>query len=147
MTTLSTQKISKILKKKIQVINEFNKITDKTCTKTSISFLWTSLVVQWITQGTQVWSLSKKIPHAAGQLNRCAATSEALTPIACALQQEQLPRWEACAPQPENSPCLPQPEKACVQQPRPSTAKNKQIFKNQLNSCIPKIYMQKLKHT
>ena len=41
-------------KKKIQVINEFNKITDKICTKKSISFLQTSLVVQWITQGTQV---------------------------------------------------------------------------------------------
>ena len=50
------RKSQRLLKKKKNRINEFDKVTDKIYTKKSISFLWTSLVVQWIMQGTQVWS-------------------------------------------------------------------------------------------
>ena len=52
-----------------------------------------------------------------GKLNLCATTNEAR-----ALQQEKPSQQEAHAPQPE-SPCLPQLEKACPQQQRPSTTK------------------------
>ena len=62
---------------------------------------------------------SGKIPHATEQLkpgsrNYWALTLQLLKPArsrACALQQERPPRWEAHAPQPESSPCLPQLEK------------------------------------
>ena len=42
-----------------------------------------------------------------------------------AMQQEKQLQWEACATELETSPCLSQLEKACTQQQRPSTAKNK----------------------
>ena len=42
-------------------------------------------------------SLSRKIPHALGQLSPCVATTEAQAPIACALQQEKPPQWEVHA--------------------------------------------------
>ena len=48
--------------------------------------------------------------------------------LACALQQEQPLQWEARAPQLENSPSLPQLEKACTQQWRPRTANNKSKY-------------------
>ena len=50
-----------------------------------------------------------------------ATTSEAGVPRARAPQQEKPPQWEARAPQ---------LEKACAQQRRPNTAKNKLIKKN-----------------
>ena len=55
-----------------------------------------------------------------------ATTTEAQASRACAPQQEKSPKWEAYA-QLESSPCSPQLENTCVQQGRPSAAKNKQI--------------------
>ena len=49
-------------------------------------------------------------------------------PRARALQQEKLPKWEALTPQLESGPHSQQPEKAHVQQQRPSSAKNKWTY-------------------
>ena len=56
-------------------------------------------------------------------------------PINCALQQEKPPQWEALTLQLRSPPCWPQTEKARTQQGRPSTVKNKQIFKKR--GCNP----------
>ena len=50
------------------------------------------------------------------------------------LPQEKPPHWEAHARQLENSPHSLQLERACTQQWRPSTAKNKQILKKNQNT-------------
>ena len=55
-----------------------------------------------------------------------APTTEACAPRTCVAQQEKPPQWETHAPQLKSSPCLPQLEKACTQQWKPSTTKNKQ---------------------
>ena len=52
----------------------------------------------------------------------CAAATEAHVPRACA-PQEKPPQVEVWASQLEGSPSSPQLEKACMQQRRPSTAK------------------------
>ena len=105
-------------------------------------------------QGKLVWSLVWEDPTCLGQLkpvhhnhwvcvlesmslrllnqqlmSPCAASTEAHVPRACAPQQEKPPQWEACAPQPESSPCPPQLQKARAQQRRPSTVNNKIIIK------------------
>ena len=72
--------------------------------------------------GFNPWS--GKIPHALGQLNPSARTTEVHTPRARALQQEKPLQWEAHSLQLESGPHSPQPEKARVQQQRPSAAKN-----------------------
>ena len=60
-----------------------------------------------------------KIPHAEEQLNPWATTAEGhVCPRAHTLQQEKQPQWEALELQLESSSCLPQPEKAWVQQQR-----------------------------
>ena len=58
-------------------------------------------------------------------LSPCAATTEAHVPKARAPQQENSMQWEAHGLQQKSSPLSPQPEKACVQQWRPNTAKKK----------------------
>ena len=64
------------------------------------------------------------MPDASGQLSLCTKTAEAKLK-ACAPQQEKLPQWETHASEQMGSPCLPQREKARVQQSRPRAAKNK----------------------
>ena len=61
---------------------------------------------------------SGKIPHATGQPSLCTTTAEVA-------QQEKSLQWEAYTLQLETSPCSLQVEKACTQQQRPSTDKNK----------------------
>ena len=58
-------------------------------------------------------------------LSPCAATTEAHVPKARAAQQEKSMQWEAHGLQQKSSPLSSQPEKACVRQWRPSTAKKK----------------------
>ena len=63
-----------------------------------------------------------------GKRNDWAHVLQLLKPasyIPPALQPEKPPQWEAHTPQPRSSPRLPQLEKACAQQQRPSPAKNK----------------------
>ena len=62
-----------------------------------------------------------------GQLSPCTTASEVHAPKTRvhALKQEKPLQWEAPALQLESSPCPMQPEKACMQQQRPSVAKNK----------------------
>ena len=115
-----------------------------------------SLVVLWIrihqsTHGTQVQSLSRKIPHVVEQLRPCATATEpelqspqtttlsgphAATPVChnygslsthtprdCALQQEKsLTTMRSPSTATESSPHQPQPHKAQAKQRRPSTA-------------------------
>ena len=76
-------------------------------------------------------SRSRKIPHAAWQLSRCATATEVHASRACAPQQEEPPQWEAPAPQLEKWPSSLQLEKAHTQQRRPRAAKNKYIFKKE----------------
>ena len=64
---------------------------------------------------------SEKIPHATGEPSLCTTTPEA--------PQEKSLQWEAYTLQLETNPCSLQVEKACTQQQRPSTDKNK------LNKC------------
>ena len=85
-------------------------------------------------QGTQVQSLVPEDSTCRGTAkpmchNYWAHMAQVLKPVpprVCAPQQERPPQWEACAPRLESSPCLPQLEKAHMQQQRPSTAKNNQ---------------------
>ena len=76
-------------------------------------------------QGTLVWPLVAEDP------TYCRATKPVShnywphMPRACAWQQEKPPQWKAHAPQLERSFHSQQLEKACVQQQRPSKAKNK----------------------
>ena len=58
-------------------------------------------------------------------------------PRAPALQQEKPLQWEACAPQLESSPCLPQLEKTWEQQWSPSAATKK---KKDVGQIWPKDY-------
>ena len=58
------------------------------------------VVAQWLRiylpmQGTWVWFLLQKIPHAIGQLGPCTATTSPCMPRAHALQQEKPPLWKA----------------------------------------------------
>ena len=80
----------------------------------------------------QPWS--GKVPRALEQLSLCIATAEATRaqvlqllkpadPRAHALQQEKPLQWQTRTPQLESRPHSLQPEKARVQQPRPSAAK------------------------
>ena len=81
-------------------------------------------------QGTWVQSLVQEDPtwHRATKPvrhNYWAHMPQVLKPAcsrACAPQQEKLLQWEAHALQLDNSPYLPQLQKACVQQQRPSAA-------------------------
>ena len=100
----------------------------------------TSLVVQWIRihlqmQGPGFDPWAGRIPHAAEQLSPCATTAEPeggdcwayrLQTPAC--DREMPPQWEACIPQQKSSPRSLQSEKACEQQKRPSTTKNKLLI-------------------
>ena len=62
-------------------------------------------------QGTQVWSLVWKIPHAMWQLSPYATTiEEAHSPRACALQQEKPAQGEISTPQLERSTHSPSPQ-------------------------------------
>ena len=73
--------------------------------------------------GFNPWS--RKIPYATGQLSLCATTAELTNLEPVPHNSEKPPQWEAHAPQLEGGPCLPQLEKARVQQWRPSMVKNK----------------------
>ena len=74
--------------------------------------------------GHRFYPWSGKIPHATGQLSSCTTSTE---PRACAPQREKPAQWDALVLPLESNPCSLQLEKACAQQRRPSTAKNKQI--------------------
>ena len=57
-------------------------------------------MVQWLEvrlpkQATQVDPLSRKSPHALGQLSPCTTTTEVWEPKACALPQKKPLQWEA----------------------------------------------------
>ena len=69
-----------------------------------------------------------------------AATTEAQEPRAHAPQQEKPPQWEALIPQWRVAPHSLQLEKACTQQWRPSTAKNK-YFKSEFKKAIHNVYL------
>ena len=71
-------------------------------------------------QGTRVWSLVGKIPHAIGQLSPCPHNY-----WACAPQQNKPQQWETSALQLESSSPSLQLEKVHTQQQRPSQDKNK----------------------
>ena len=104
----------------------------ETSTRTAVrNCFGPSLVSQWIRihlptqatwRGLDPWC--RKASRAAGQLSPCTSTTEACVPGAHVLQRE------AGAPQQKTIPRLPQLEKACAKQQRPSTAKNKWINKN-----------------
>ena len=91
-------------------------------------------------QGTWVRSLGffpMCLPHAAEQLSPCATTTEPkggnyrvylLQIPVCDLEWEKPLQWEACVPQRKSSPLSLQLEKACEQQQRPSTTRNKLII-------------------
>ena len=88
-----------------------------------------SLVGQWLRirlpmQGTQIESLIKEDPLASGQ-------SEAQVPRAGALQRQKPRQWDACPPQPERSPRLPQLAKARARKGTPGTARNKYTLKRE----------------
>ena len=68
---------------------------------------------------------SRKIPHAEDQLNPCTTATGAQASWSLALQQKPLSEWPTRR---DRSPCCLHPEKVCVQQQRPSTAKNKYSY-------------------
>ena len=77
-------------------------------------------------QGTQTQSLVQEDPtccRATKPVHHSYRSPRALEP--CALQQEKRPRREAHASPLQSGPYSLQLEKTCVQQWRPSTAKNK----------------------
>ena len=79
-------------------------------------------------------SWSRKIPHAMGQLNPWAATTEACEPKRLCWQPDKPPPREACALQSESSLHSPPSEKAHAQQWRPSVAKKPPFSQQQDNS-------------
>ena len=89
-----------------------------------------SLVVQWIRiilpmHGTQIWShpWSGKIPHALGQQNLCATTTEPIH-LERVLHERRSPCSEKPVYHNEEYPCSLQLEKARVHQQRPRPAKD-----------------------
>ena len=91
-------------------------------------------------------------PHAAEQLSPCATTTEPkggnyrvylLQIPVCDLEWEKSLQWEACVPQRKSSPLSLQLEKACEQQQRPSTTRNKLII---LENTLKMDQRQDIKH-
>ena len=90
-----------------------------------------SPVRQWLRiclsmQGTWVWSLVREDSTCCWATKPMCHNYWVHMPTAHAPQREKPPQWETHAPQLERSPCLPQLEKACTQQWKSSTTKNKQ---------------------
>ena len=103
---------------------------------------WTFLVVQWVRKRLLMHGTWAPCP--VWEDSRCCGATKAvhhndwvhaLEPVNCnywslvsyspCSAKEKPQQWEARAPQPESSPSSPQLEKACVEQWRLSTAKNK----------------------
>ena len=89
---------------------------------------WTSLVVQWLRirlpgQGTQVQSLSQKIPQAMEQSSLCTQRLS-LHSRASALHKRRSPGTKT-----KSSPCSPQQEKACVQHEDPAQPETDKLKK------------------
>ena len=100
-----------------------------------IKKFWVFLVVQWLRislplQGTCIWSLVWKVPHAVEQPRPCATPTE---PLCCSYGNPSI--WSLCSAKEaatmrslcttaKTSPCSPQLETLHVQQQRPSTDKN-----------------------
>ena len=92
-------------------------------------------------QGTQVWFLVREDPvsyeameptchsYWACALERRNCNYGACRPRAHALQQENPPQWETCAPQPESSPCSLQLEKTPCSNKYPVRPKRNKIIK------------------
>ena len=91
------------------------------------------------------WSL-----HALGPLSHkyWAHVLQSLKPTrASALQPEKRPQWEVHAPQWDCSPEYPQPEKACSQEWRLSTTKNKEINRRNtstIHDIVNQLYFNKI---
>ena len=68
----------------------------------------------------------ENIPYTEEQLNLCTTATEARVPRAHAQNKRRCCKEKPCTAT-EGSPWSQKPEKACLQQRRPSTARNKQI--------------------
>ena len=103
-------------------------------------------------QGTEVQSLSGKIPHTAGQLSPCttitepelqspraattslhAAATEACASRACALQREKPLQWESHALQWRVAPHWNRRKPVCSNEDKAQPKINKTFFKNRIN--------------
>ena len=88
----------------------------------------TSLGVEWIgiclpLQGTQVWSLSWEDFTCHGQLKPTCHSDWACTLRPVSSTKKRSHRSEEPAHRNEEQPCALRPERACTEQPRPSTTK------------------------
>ena len=89
---------------------------------TSSMVPWLESACQCSGRGFHPWS--GRIPHAAGQLGQCTMTTEVFGPWSLCSTAREASAGSSPHTALESSSCLPQLEKACLQQRRPSTAKN-----------------------